>query len=222
MVTPPPMTAGAGVVEPLLDHLVYAVPDLAAAVDDFEVRTGLRPAAGGRHLGLGTRNYLVRLGPSAYLEIIGLDVEHSPAPGVFVPFGVDTISAPRLLTWAVHPVDLDSWVAKLAAAGADFGTPRPMSRRTPSGGLLRWRLAMTVPLPLDGVVPFSIDWGTAVHPAADSALPTASLMSLAATHPDPAAVLRVLDAAGLTLPVAPGPVALTATLDTPRGLVTLS
>lgn len=217
-----PRIVRAGAVEPLLDHLVYAVPDLRAAVDDLERRTGLQPVAGGRHLGLGTRNFLLRLGPAAYLEIIGLDVEHPPDPGVVVPFGVDRVVVPRLLTWAVHPVDLDAAVAGFAAAGADLGAPRAMSRRTPAGALLEWRLATALPLPFGGVVPFLIDWGSTAHPAADPALPTAPLVALSGTHPDPDAVSRVLDSGGLSLAVEAGPAALSATLDTPRGLVTLS
>jgi hypothetical protein len=216
------MTAGdSGPVEPLLDHLVYAVPDLGAAVDWFQERTGLRPAAGVRHLGLGTRNFLVGFGPSAYLEIIGLDVEHPPASGVAVPFGVDRIASPRLLTWAVHPADLDDAVTRFAAAGADLGAARSMSRRTPSGGVLSWRLATALPLPFGGVVPFLIDWGSAAHPAAEPSLPTVPLTALTATHPDPAAVTRVLHSAGVTLSVRPGPPGLVATLDTPRGPLTL-
>ena len=215
------MTDGGAPVEPLLDHLVYAVPDLAAAVDRWHEQTGLLPAAGGRHLGLGTRNYLVRLGPTAYLEIIGIDVEHPPGPGAPVPFGVDRIDAPQLLTWAVHPPDIDEALAAYAGAGAELGPARAMSRRTPSGEVLQWRLATTVPLPFGGVVPFLIDWGSATHPASDPALPTAHLVALSAAHPDPPAVQRVLSAAGLALDVTAGPVGLVATLDTPRGLVTV-
>ncbi len=212
----------ADAVEPLLDHLVFAVPDLAAAVENFERRTGLRPAEGGRHLGLGTRNFLIGLGPSAYVEIIGLDVEHPPRPGVGVPFGVDRITEPRLLSWAVHPADLDASVAAFAAAGAVLGAPRAMSRRTPTGSILSWRLATTVPLPFEGVTPFLIDWGSATHPASAPGLPMARLIALTATHPDPDAVRRVVRSAGLTLAVSAGSPGLTATLDTPRGQVTLS
>ena len=207
--------------EPLLDHLVYAVPDVAAAAADIELMTGLRPVPGGRHLGLGTRNYLVRLGLRSYLEIIGPDPEHPPEEGVSVPFGVDRLRRPRLLTWAVRPLDIALAVSRFAAAGADLGAPRAMSRRTPSGALLRWRLATTVPLPFDGVTPFLIDWGSTVHPASATDLPTARLTGLTATHPDPGGVTGVLESAGMTLAVSIGPPGLVATLDTPRGPVTL-
>lgn len=38
--------------DPVLDHLVFGVPDLAAAVRWFAQVTGVRPAPGGRHVGL--------------------------------------------------------------------------------------------------------------------------------------------------------------------------
>lgn len=149
-----------GPTDALLDHLVYAVPDLAAAVPAFTAATGVEPAPGGRHLGRGTRNYLVGLGPTAYLEIIGPDLEHPADAGVQVPFGLDALTTPRLVTWAVHPVDITTAVAAAAAAGADLGPILPMSRRTPAGDLLEWRLTAPDLAPFDGVTPFLIDWGT--------------------------------------------------------------
>ena len=212
----------AGPVEPTLDHLVYATPDLAAAVAQFEAATGVRPAAGGRHLGRGTRNHLVRLGPRSYLEIIGPDVEHPAASGAGLPFGIDELDGPRLLTWAVRPGDLDSAVARSAAAGADLGPALPMSRRTPVGDLLEWRLASAVPVPFGGVTPFLIDWGASVHPSSDATMPTVTLDALSATHPDPAGVRGVLDALGLVLSVDRGPAGLRAVLGTRNGPVVLS
>ena len=47
----------------LIDHLVYAVPDLPAAVADLAERFGVEARAGGRHLGRGTHNALLALGP---------------------------------------------------------------------------------------------------------------------------------------------------------------
>ncbi len=47
----------------LIDHLVYAVPDLRAAVADVEERLGVRARDGGRHTGPGTYNALLALAP---------------------------------------------------------------------------------------------------------------------------------------------------------------
>lgn len=47
------------------------------------------------------------------------------------------------------------------------------------------------------------------------------LIGLRATHPDPDAVARVLDALGVRLAVGRGEPGLTALLDTPRGPVVL-
>ena len=40
----------------LIDHLVYAVPSLPAAIADVAERFGVRAQAGGKHTGLGTHN----------------------------------------------------------------------------------------------------------------------------------------------------------------------
>ena len=197
---------------PLLDHLVYATADLEATVAEFAGATGVAPVAGGRHDGRGTRNYLVALGPTSYLEIIGPDVER-PAEPEAMPFRVGELDGPRLITWAVHPPDLE---AAVAAAGIDLGPIQPMSRTTPAGELLSWRLTVADPEPYDGIVPFLIDWGDTTHPAA-SGLPSVELLEFAATHPQPAEVNAVLDALGLDLPVTQGEAALTATVSGPAG-----
>jgi hypothetical protein len=210
---------GFGPVEPSLDHLVYAVPDLDAATREFTASTGVQPVQGGRHVGRGTRNVLVGFGETCYLEIIGPDPDNPADPGAAVPFGVDTLTRPRLVTWAVHPVDIELAAAASAAAGADLGAVGPLSRRTPTGVLLRWRLASAHPPPLHGVTPFVIDWGATTHPA--HALPRLGLRGLHATHPDPDAVTAVLAALEVQLTVQPGPPRLAALLDTPHGAVIL-
>ena len=213
-------TGGFGPVEPSLDHLVYAVPDLDAATREFAAATGVEPAEGGRHLRRGTRNALVGFGETSYLEIIGPDPDHPADPGVAMPFRLDTLDHPRLVTWAAHPADLEAAAAASAAAGADLGAVWPLSRRTRAGELLEWRLASVHPAPLDGVTPFLIDWGSTAHPA--PALPRLGLLGLQATHPDPDAVSAVLAALGVRLAVEPGSPGLAALLDTPLGPVVLS
>jgi hypothetical protein len=212
-------TGGYGPVEPSLDHLVYAVPDLDVASREFAAATGVVPVEGGRHLGRGTRNVLVGFGETSYLEIIGPDPDHPAEPDTAMPLGLGGLDRARLITRAVHPADLDSAATASAAAGADLGAVWPLSRRTPSGVLLEWRLASTHPAPLDGATPFLIDWGATAHPA--PALPRLGLRGLRATHPDPGLVTDVLNALNVRLALTPGPAGLTALLETPRGPVVL-
>lgn len=220
----------------VLDHLVYATPDLKAAVSDIAARTGVTPVEGGPHPGLGTRNHLLGLGGNAYLEVIGPDPDQ-PDPrgrearrdgetaGVWGspprrtgprPFGIDDLTAPALVAWAARTTDLDASIERARAAGHDPGSAADMSRLRPDGELLSWRLTP----PRTGVLPFLIDWGETDHPA--GALPVVPLLSFEVVHPDPDSVRGALAALGARLTVRQGPgIALIARLDGPVGPVTL-
>ena len=176
----------------MLDHLVLAAADLSAAVSWFAELTGVHPAPGGSHVGLGTANFLVDLGAGGYLEIIGPDVDQ-PAPPQPRPFGIDELTTPRIVTWAVRVTDLDAVLAESRDAGYDPGAALSMSRRTPDGGLLEWRLTQPQFGYGDGLVPFLIDWGSTPHPTSRG-LPRTELLELGATHPDPASVRPALAA----------------------------
>ncbi len=78
-----------------IDHLVYATPDLKLGIDKLEKLLGVHATPGGQHLGLGTRNALIALGPLTYLEIVGPDPEQ-PKPARPHWFGIDELEAPRL------------------------------------------------------------------------------------------------------------------------------
>jgi hypothetical protein len=201
-----------------LDHLVLATPELAATVAQFIERTGIAPVEGGAHVGLGTRNYLVSLGGSRYLEIIGPDPEQ-PAPPGPRPFGIEGLAAARTVTWALSPPDLDAAVAAARARGYDPGPVRAMSRRRPDGTLLEWRLTDGDTAHPSGLVPFLIDWSSSPHPTV-SGLPVAPLLELTATAPVPDEIRPLLSAVGAELPLAEGPVGLSFTVNTPRGAVT--
>ncbi|WP_030940238.1 VOC family protein [Streptomyces sp. NRRL S-646] len=201
-----------------LDHLVLATPELAATVADFTRRTGVAPAPGGAHVGLGTRNFLVSLGGSSYLEIIGPDPEQSEPDGPR-PFTVDELPSARTVTWAISPPDLDAAVEAARARGYDPGSIRPMSRRRPDGTLLEWRLTDGDTQHPSGLVPFLIDWGASVHPTA-TGLPVTPLLELSASAPDPDEIRPLLSAVDAELALSEGPLGLTFTVDTPRGPVT--
>jgi hypothetical protein len=209
----------------VLDHIVVAAPDLAAAVTWFTDLTGVRPVPGGRHQGLGTANYLAGLGGGAYLEILGPDPDpdpDQPAAGRPRPFGIGELPFPRVATWAIRPDDLDRQIAAARANGYDPGQPQAMSRATPDGEVLRWRLTPLDPTIGDGLVPFLIDWGDTPHPTTRG-LPTVPLVSFEATHPAPDSVRPALAALGVDLPVRAGDrAALTVVLEGRHGPVTIT
>lgn len=202
-----------------LDHLIYAARDLDAAVAELESRLGVRPSPGGRHPGIATRNYLLSLSDTYYLEIIGPDPEQ-PAPDFPRPFGIDDLEAPRLVTWAIKESDLEGRIAAAKEAGYDPGQVMPLSRQSPTG-LLEWRLTMRQERGADGLVPFLIDWRATPNPALSSA-EGCSLVELRSEHPDPEEARRLLAALGVELDVSPGDeAAMIAVLATPNGRVEL-
>jgi hypothetical protein len=203
-----------------VDHLVYAVPDLDAAVDELERRLGVRASPGGSHPGRGTRNALLALGPRSYLEIVAPD-PGQPAPTAARWFGIDSLAAPRLATWAAHATDLATVVFEAARHGIVLGPVGSGSRRRPDGVTLSWVFTDPATVVDDGVVPFFIDWGASPHPAA-VATGGAELVAFEAEHPDPDGVRARLLALGLDVPVVLGPrPALIATLRSPAGIVQL-
>ena len=203
-----------------VDHLVYATPDLNAGVKQIEALLGIHATPGGQHPGEGTRNALVALGPTSYLEIIGPDPEQ-PKPAGPRKFRIDDLSQPRLVTWAAKGTNLTQLVADARRHGIPIGDVIPGSRRTPGGVLLSWHISNQRAMVADGLVPFFIDWGATPHPA-KSAAAGATLLSLRAEHPDPDTVQRMLAELGIEMPVVkaarPG---LVATVAGTRGRVDL-
>ena len=165
----------------MLDHLVYATPDLDQTVVDLAGR-GITLSLGGPHPGLGTCNYLAALGDRSFLEVVGPDREQ-PDPVTARPFGIDDLTEARLMTWAIQVPDLDEALDRARAGEHEPGEVMAMSRRRPDDVLLSWRLAF----PSDnqgGLVPFVIAWGDTPHPSLSAATGT-RLVRLRGEHPDP-------------------------------------
>lgn len=201
-----------------LDHLVLATPDLAATTAWFAAQTGVEPTPGGQHVGLGTRNMLVALSESAYLEIVGPDLDQDEPAGAR-PFGVDDLTEARLVTFAAKADNLTGHVDRCREAGLNLGNALEMSRAKPDGTLLEWSLTIAPWTQPVSLVPFLIDWRGAPSPALTSAQGV-TLASLEAQHPDPGTVSSQLETIGVDLPVAEGTaVELVATIATPSGEV---
>ena len=174
----------------LLDHLVYATPDLDATCRDLENRLGVRASAGGQHPGRGTHNALISIGPRAYLEIIGPDPLQPETRPVW--FGIDQLTIPKLVTWAVRiDEELDSFVKEIPSY-AQVGVVRSGSRKTPDGTTLSWQLTEPQLVQGVGLIPFLIKWNSSPHPA-DSSIAGPQLVQLRIEHPDPELIRKQLN-----------------------------
>jgi len=207
-----------------LDHLIVGAATLAAGVDYVAKVTGVTPRPGGKHVAMGTHNALLRLGDRIYLEVLAIDPDGvKPARPRWFDLDDTVVQAelaehPRLIAWAARTNDIDGAVARCPVA---LGAVQPFER-----GAYRWRITIRDDGKRAGagLVPALIQWDVAAHPA--DALPASgvSLAGIAGAHPDSDAIRGALAALGLAeaLPLTRGPHGrLTATLTTPRGLVSL-
>jgi hypothetical protein len=198
----------------MLDHLIYLAPDLDHAAAALKARLGVRPAAGGVHPGLGTRNALLALGPDTYLEILAPDPDQAGTPMVF---DFAALAEPYLATWVARAPDIDDRVLRAREAGFDPGIIMPMERRKPSGAMLEWRLTWREEPACEGLVPMLIDWCETPTPARDA--PTGCrLLAFHGEHPEPDTVRPALEALDVDLDLRRGEkAALVALVEGPNG-----
>ena len=200
-----------------IDHIILGAADLDRGVDEMERRTGVRAVYGGAHPGRGTRNALLSLGPSLYVEILAPD----PGQSVAGPDLDELRKLPGLtpVGWAVHTGDAEALRRRLESHGLRVSPATPGSRARPDGSLLEWA-TFAITEPDHELAPFFIRWADmSRHPAITS--PSGcSLKSLAIAAADPAPLRSIL--APLRLPVrvkqAPLP-RLSVALSCPRGKV---
>ena len=202
-----------------LDHLVVTAPDLPVGVAWVEAILGVTLQAGGEHRRMGTHNALLRLGDSAYLEVI------APNPTALRPnrprwFELDRVKpddTPRLATWVARTADVKAMTAMRCA---QFGEIESMSR-----GTLSWLI--TIPaegtLIAGGAVPMLIEWSGDDHPAARLEDKGCALTRLELFHPEVDSIVDTLDCLGLRGDsrirglLTRGRPNLVAVIDTPRG-----
>ena len=117
----------------LIDHLIYAHPDLDSAVAAIHRCFGVEASGGGHHPGRGTHNKLLALGPRTYLELIAPD-PNQPDPETPRPYGVDGITQGGLVGWVIAVEDIDAARAYARSHGFDPGPVIEGSGRTKRAG----------------------------------------------------------------------------------------
>ena len=229
MTTAPPLASR-------IDHLVVAAVSLAEGVEWCEKKLGITPGPGGEHPLMGTHNRLFLIAsstfPLAYLEIIAIHSGASYARSAWARrwFDLDDQElqnhlakrGPHLVHFVARTARVDAGVRALAHLGLDRGEVLQASRPTPQG-LLTWKITVRRDGQrlFYGALPTLIEWG-AVHPAQGMTASGVVLQALSARHPRADTLRAGIDAIGLVnVEVTSGSPNLSATLQTPRGLITL-
>ena len=203
-----------------LDHILWAAPDLDEGAKIIERLTGVTPACGGAHPGLGTRNSLIALDPGVYFEIIAPD----PAQTLTGNRGgrIAAQRHPGLITFAIASDDLASLREAALHEGLGVNGPVVMYRNTPSGERLDWTILYLEDTHFGEAIPFVIDWGKTPHPSTSTPV-GCRLKSFVVSHPDAGALGRLYAALGVPMMVKGGPYpGFVAELATPRGDVVLT
>jgi hypothetical protein len=171
-----------------LDHVVLAISDLGAGIEQLGSICGVAPVRGGVHPRTGTENALLSSGSGAYLEILA----PQPGAGLSPEYGVLRAVGDLLpASWAVATRNADVTVENLRAAGYFVSEPQAGSRQTPLGDVIRWR-TFEVTRPQIAGAPFFIEWDPAsAHPATTSPA-GCSLLSLEHHTPDDEQLRRLM------------------------------
>lgn len=161
-----------------LDHVIVCVADLESGARLFEERFGVSPVAGGRHTGHGTENSIIPLGPN-YVELLAVTDPVEADSSSFGRWAAAQSHGADAKALCLRTDDLDSVCRRLGLEAAS------MSRETPEGEVLEWRIA-GLEQALPRVMPFFIQWEVAeeshpgrrhvVHPAGEARLTSVAIL----------------------------------------------
>jgi hypothetical protein len=201
-----------------LDHLLWACANLDDAVSQLQALSGATVHRGGSHPGGGTRNALLGLNNTTYLEIIGPDPEQdiSGTHGELMA----SLPMPRLITYAVACADFNMTKTRLNAIGLTMAAPVAASRELEDGQLLHWQSASITGHDFGPFVPFLINWGDSPHPSASLA-PECKLADFSLKHPNADGLNQVLTALQLDIRCETGSADMYASITTPAGDISL-
>lgn len=202
-----------------LDHLVWAAPSLDAAVATFADISGVQAMAGGRHMGIGSRNALADLGNRIYLAIDGPDEEQTLTGNYGAT--LKALAGPMLTRFAVQTDDLAAAQAVLSRHGFESEV-KPGGRTGANGETYAWQTLAVADRTLGAGMPIIKTWLTPHHPSAEAPA-GCRLVSLSVAHPKPDVLLRLYEDLGLRLAVAAADEpALTAEINGRKGRFVLS
>lgn len=134
-----------------LDHVIWAVPDIAAVADALARDHGLLALPGGRHPAWGTRNAIVPLN-GAYLELVEVDDPEAPMVGFTARVAEVVAAGGGLALWCER---VDDITAEAAVRGYEVV---PGTRENDDGSVLSWRVAGLPQACATPVLPFLIQW----------------------------------------------------------------
>jgi hypothetical protein len=135
-----------------VDHVLLGSDGPLPSGSVLPWRGKLDSFAGGRHPGWGTANRIIPLG-DAYLELVSIVDEDEARSSQFGLWALDAAMRPGLpFGWAVRPSDFDATLERLGLDVHDG------SRTTPSGEVVRWRMAGLAEAVDRPWLPFLLDW----------------------------------------------------------------
>ncbi len=133
-----------------IDHIIVCVPDLDQSVREFEKEHGVASVAGGRHDGHGTANRLIPLGDN-YIELLAVVDPKQAKTSALGTWAIHRAAVPGADALCLRSDELDEVANRLGLETVE------MSRLTPDGVILGWRLA-GLRQALSKGLPFFIHW----------------------------------------------------------------
>ena len=226
-----------------IDHLVVMASTLEAGVAWCEATLGITPSAGGEHEKYGTHNRLFKIAspkhPLAYFEIIAINPDAATAKRSNVArwFDMDdkalqkaVAQEPRLITFVASTDDIKAARHTLRTQEIERGQIVHASRKS-NKGTLNWQITVREDGErlFNGCLPTLIQWGKPdaaeplrLHPRNSLPRSGVTLQSIAISHPSGPKLQAAYEAIGLQgIAIETGPANITATLQTPKGLVQL-
>ena len=226
-----------------IDHLVVAARTLDEGVAWCEATLGITPNAGGEHEKYGTHNRLFKIAtpryPMAYCEIIAINPAASAQKRSANKRWFDLDDAalqasiaqqPGLIHFVVNTTDVQLARHTWKAQGLDTGPVVQAHRRTGKGKLY-WQITVRDDGQrlFNGTLPTLIQWGKPdaaepmrLHPRHSLPRSGVSLQNITVSHPSSEKLINAYEAVHLKdIEVTSGEANISATLQTPKGLVVL-